>query len=155
MPVPSLQPSQKYNLEASFFSVFWGQTRLHLSSDSLPILSSALNWRMEGLIKMQSPLSPESRCSTSGYTTHKISAQSQWDRSQEIYRSTHVTRVHADYTVAAPGTVHIAQGFHGNAAGPCVTLCHRTRGDERMRSRSCASQSSTDWEMSGRKCDRN
>lgn len=41
-------------------------------------------------------------------------------------RRTHRARVQADHTVTALSTVHIAQGFHGNAAWPCVTLCHRT-----------------------------
>ncbi len=52
---------------------------------------------------------------------------SQWGRDEEIYSSTHKAGVHADYAVAAPGTVHIAQGFHGNAAWPRVTLRHCTR----------------------------
>lgn len=58
--------------------------------------------------------------------------QSQWDRGEEIHSSTHIARVHADHTVAAPGTVHIAQGFHGNAAWPHVTFVGIAQG-KRMR----------------------
>lgn len=57
----------------------------------------------------------------------RIKRQCQWDSGEET--STHIARVHADNTVAATGTVHIAQGFHGRATGPRVTLWHCTRGE--------------------------
>lgn len=55
-----------------------------------------------------------------------VYANSQWAGDMKSQRRTHTARVHADHTVTAPSTVHIAQGFHGNAAWPRVTLCHRT-----------------------------
>lgn len=55
-----------------------------------------------------------------------VYADSAWAGDMTSQRRTHRARVQADHTVTALSTVHIAQGFHGNAAWPCVTLCHCT-----------------------------